>query len=259
MAARTSIAVLQLVVEHTQHIRPVNAATALHRVAKHRPADLRPVLSHPGWLLLLSLVARHAASFNGQGFGSVLLALGRLKQAPQPLLAQLLPVAQAALPNFKAQELSNLLLGLAYLGHSPGKPFLLAAEQHLLTVLAIASPQAISNSLWALAKLACKPAEPCLAAAAQQFTQIVTTATPQEVANLLWAFVTFKYTLPNSLISAAAQQFVSKVDSATPQEAANLLWACTSLNMDPGSPLLDASAPKLLQSNAVVSPLNALI
>ena len=238
--ASSSTDVLQLVVEHSHHFSTVNAATALHRVvaklasASFGAAERKAVPTHPGWPLLLQVVSKHVESFAPRHHANSLWALGKLAQAPEQLLAELLPVAQAALPTFKAQELSNTLLGLAHIGYVPEQAFLLAAEQQLVKLLPRTNPQDISNSLWAFATLQYEPSAQLLTEAAQQFVSLSQTASPQEVANLLWAYATLGVQPGKQLLEACAERLLATLADATPQDVANTLWALGQLRFCPG-------------------------
>ena len=195
--------VLELVTVYGDGFDEIHAATALHRLSSLQPPGLQQLLRHPAWTLLLGLLEAQVHQLNGHGFASVLLALGRLRQAPRPLLVKLLPAVQAAVPDFVPQQLSNALTGLANMGLQPGQGFLLTAEQRLLQVLPEANPQNLSNSVWAFAKLKYRPADKLLVLLSQRLADIIQTATSQAVANLLWAYRQFGFD-PGSAFMALA-------------------------------------------------------
>ena len=145
------------------------------------------MLQNRGWRLLLAVLEAQIPQLDSQGFGNVLLALGRLEQAPEPLLAKLLPAAQAALPTFLPQHVSNSLLGLAYLSIDPGHAFLVAAAKRFVSVIDSATPQNIANALWAYATLGVEPGRQLLDAYVERLLAVLSDAELQPVANSLWA------------------------------------------------------------------------
>ena len=177
---------LQLVTAHSRNFDHIHAATALFRLSEIQPAHLAPVLEHPGLSLLLGVLNERVHHLNEQGNVNVLLALGRLKQAPEPLLGTVLRASLACLPTARAQPLCNVLLALAYLQRTPAGG-LLPAEARLLTLMPSATAQDISNALYACAKLRHRPSGAVMAAALARFTEEMGTAGPQAVANVLWA------------------------------------------------------------------------
>ena len=186
-------AVLELVASYSQSLDAIRAASALHRLSHVRPQDLHSVLQHRGWALLLRSLETNAARLNPRSLSNVLLALGRLRQAPQPLLDQLLLAAQAGLPSFNAQDLSNALWGLAALRKRPGQPFMLAAEARTADVVPDATPQAVANILWAYATLEYRPSDQLLSLLAERLLAALPLAEPQNVANSLWACHQLEY------------------------------------------------------------------
>ena len=211
--AHCSTAVLDLVCEHGHKFNQINAAKAVHQVAKHRPQDLRAVLGHAGWQRLLQVVSSNVDRFKPRHVSNTLWALGALGQKPEQLLAQLLSALPSTLSKGNAQVVSNALWGVAALQIHPGRRLLLAAEKRALRVLPSATSQAVSNVVWSFATLEHRPSDQLLTSAAQRFVEVVHTATQQIVADLLWSYATQEHRPSDQLLTAAAQQFVPVVAS----------------------------------------------
>ena len=137
--------VLELVTSYSQSFNAIHASAAVHSLSSVRPRDLQPVLQHRGWLMLLRSLEAVTAQLPPRNLSNVLLALGRLQQAPQPLMDQLLLATEAAFPRSNAQDLSNCLWALAALRMQPGERFLLAAAERFTVVVMDATPHLESD------------------------------------------------------------------------------------------------------------------
>ena len=103
-SAPSAAAVLQLVVAHGGAFDEAHAVAAMQRFALHTsPAARAPVTSHPGFPLLLALMAQHAQRYTAAQRAAVLLAYASLALQPTPDVQQQLlagqPLATASLSN----------------------------------------------------------------------------------------------------------------------------------------------------------------
>ena len=239
--ARSFTAVLGLVCEHGHKFNHINAATAVHRVAKHRPQALGPVLGHAGWQRLLQVLSSQMERFEPRHVFNALWALGTLRQKPKQLLGQLLAALPSALSKGNEQVVSNALWGIATLQIQPGRRLLLAADKQLLRVLPKATPQAVSNSMWSTATLEHTPSRQLSRDVARRFVETVQTAEPQSVANLLWAYATLGIHPGQQLLEASAKQLLAAMQVAISQHVASAVWAYSQLGYYPGDAFMLAA------------------
>ena len=87
-ASYSPVEILQLACEHSATFDAVNVATCLHRIAKHRPTNMQPVFSHPGYNCILSLVGTHIRKFQAQQLANIMWAFATIEAEPPRQLLQ---------------------------------------------------------------------------------------------------------------------------------------------------------------------------
>jgi hypothetical protein len=222
-------------------------------------ATLHWQVSQQQLLLLADALVRQADTAVPQDISKRVRALGKLGyQMPQQQLSVLLAAftTQRMLDRAGTQAISNLLLGMAYMGQQLPDSIL---DQLQLLVAAFvskrsrANPQELANFLWAMSDLQqqvhAEQLEPLLAA----FEQQLHTAAPQAISNVLLACARFRYA-PAMLLAACEQQqhMQQFLAGAKPQELANTACACVILGHNSGLLLggVLQQAQKLLQQDS---------
>ncbi len=85
-----------------------------------------------------------------------------------------------------------------------GEETLLAAAQHISSILGQFNQQNLALALWAFAKLGWRPHTGLLADACQHALVSLHTINPQNLSNILWALATMDFMPPPSLLEACA-------------------------------------------------------
>lgn len=153
--------ILSLVSKNAKQLNPVNAATALHRIASHLKkarATRDRVLRDSRFLALLDAAADRAASCNPRSVSDMLWAFATLQHWPPAMLKPLLTrVAFHLEANaFEAQHLALIVWAFAVLELKP-TVLLARIEECAISQLKAFNGQNCANLLWGFAKLNYKP------------------------------------------------------------------------------------------------------
>jgi flagellin-specific chaperone FliS len=151
------------------------------------------------------------------------------RQHPAALQQQLVPAFLEKCADANAQDISNVLYGMA----DSGQQLQEEAVQQLLAIftsqLHQAKPQELSNTLWAVATMGQQvPAgqlQQLLAAFISQLHQ----ANPQNVSNKLWAVATIGQQVHAGQLQQLFDALVDQLHQAKPQELSNMLWAVATM------------------------------
>jgi hypothetical protein len=164
-----------------------------------------------------------------------------IRQQHQAALQQLVPAFMEKCAEANAQDISNVLYGMA----DSGQQWPEEAVQQLLSVFVTqlhqVKPQNVSNSLWAVAKLG----QQVLIALVNQLHQ----AKPQNLSNALWAVASMGQQVPAGQRQQLLDAFVGQLHQANPQDMSNTLLACGKLGFLPQR-LLAAGTPQDLANAA---------
>jgi hypothetical protein len=151
------------------------------------------------------------------------------EQHQAALQQQLVPAFMAKCAEANAQDISNVLYGMA----DSGQQLPEEAVQQLLAIfvsqLHQAKPQELSNMLWAAAKLGQQVPSAQLHQLLGAFVGQLHQAKPQEVSNTLWAVATMQQQVPAGQLQQLLNALVNQLHQAKPQELANALWAVTTM------------------------------
>ena len=232
-----------LVRTHCAVMNSVNVATALHRLAKCRPAR-----SKGGGMEAL-LCARTAAVLAGaenvtpRSLTSIAWAVGKLRLSDAPLLAALVAQASAQLARggLDAFGIANVAWALATLYTAATSATTeTVSPQHggLCDALAEAAlarpqefkPQELTNLLWAFATLKRRHAR-LFEALGEVATGRMGEFTPQGLSQTVWAFSKLNLS-KHSLLLAAAAAALPRLASYDPQSVATLAWAFANLEVE---------------------------
>jgi hypothetical protein len=147
------------------------------------------------------------------------------QQHQAALQEQLVPAFMAKCAEANAQDISNVLYGMA----DSGQQLPEEAVRQLLAVfvgqLHMAKPQNMSNTLWAVAKLGQQvPAEQLQQLLDALVGQLHQTK-PQEFSNTLWAVATMGQQVPAEQLQQLLAGFLYQWHQAKPQGVSNTLWA----------------------------------
>jgi hypothetical protein len=181
-----------------------------------------------------------------------------MRQHQAVLQQQLVPAFMEKCAEANAQDISNVLYGMADTGQQLPEE----AVQQLLAVFARqlhqATPQAVSNTLWAVATMGQQvPAaqlQQLLNALVGQLHQVK----PQDVSNTLWAVATMGQQVPSGQLQQLLEALVAELQQANPQNVSNTLLACAKMGFLPqcllAAPglagLLAAGTPQALANSA---------
>jgi hypothetical protein len=237
-----------LIAQHIDSMNAINLSAAIMKLSRDKVQQPKPY----------AVCVRHYLQFATtdctRHLSNVVYALC---QAPQDirqqhqaaLQEQLVPAFMAKCAEANAQDISNVLYGMA----DSGQQLADEAVQQLLAVfvsqLYQATPQSMSNTLWAVAKLGQQvPAgqlQQLLRALVGQLHQ----ATPQGVSNMLWAVATMGQQVPAGQLQQLLNALVGQLHQANSQNISNTLWAVASMGQQvPASQLqqlLDALVGQL--------------
>jgi hypothetical protein len=150
----------------------------------------------------------------------------------------------------RPQQLSNILHGLAKLGHRPGREPLAALLAECLCKVVRFRPRDLATVLWACAKLGVPPGRQLLHNLLVEASDKLGAFNSQDLANTLWALAAAGARPSDAWCAACLEEVVSKLRLFRPQELASVLWACGALGYRP-------SQPQLLQLAAASAALAA--
>jgi hypothetical protein len=137
----------------------------------------------------------------------------------------------------RAQQVSNVLYGVAKAGWQMEGGQVQQLLAALVRLLPDAKPQEVANSLWAAASMDGTVTAQHLQQLMQHLTSKLANASTQEVANSLWAQHLTDQQQQQLQQSQHLQQLLpglaGKLAAAKPQEVSNSLWACAQLRVYP--------------------------
>lgn len=171
------------------------------------------------------------AEYGARNISNVIYALCTASEGLRPQLStvaleQLVPEFMQQLHESNAQDISNVLYGLAGCGHVLGEALVQSMVVRLLSVVDEAKPQAVANSLWAIStmehNLRVDQLKQLVAAVVKQLAWV----RALDVSHTMWACARFHY-LPEELLTSP--KVANVLSSAGDQEVANIAWACGEL------------------------------
>jgi hypothetical protein len=142
----------------------------------------------------------------------------------------------------RPQQLSNILHGLARLGHRPGREPLAALLAECLAKVVRFRPRDLATVLWACARLRAPPSRPLLHNMLVEASDKLGMFNSQDLANTLWALAALGARPPDGWCAAAVDEAAAKLPLFRPQELASTLWALAALGYRPGEAQLAALA-----------------
>jgi hypothetical protein len=174
------------------------------------------------------------AEANAQDISNVLYGMADSgQQLPEEAVHQLLAASVGQLHETKPQSVANTLWAVAKLGQQVPPRQLQELLTALVGELHQATPQNMSNTLWAVATMEQQVPSGQLQQLLNAFVSQWHQARPQHMSNTLWAVATMGQQVPAGQLQQLLNAFAAKLQQAMPQEAANTLWACAKLGFLP--------------------------
>jgi hypothetical protein len=246
-----------LINQHIDSMGAINLAAAIMKLSKLRVQQ--PQLYDS----CVQRYLRFAAADSVRGLSNVVYALCKaprvmMRQHQAALQQQLVPAFMAKCAEAIAQDISNVLYGMADSGHQLQD----MAVQQLLAVFASqvnqAKPQEIANTLWAVAKLGQQVPSAQLQQLLGTLDRQLQQAIPQNLSNTLWAVATMGQQVPARQLQQLLDALVAKLQQANSQDVSNTLLACAKLGFLPQrllaapglAELLGAGTPQALANAA---------
>eukprot|EP00878_Enallax_costatus_P007039 GHUV01007377.1.p1 GENE.GHUV01007377.1~~GHUV01007377.1.p1 ORF type:complete len:273 (+),score=56.46 GHUV01007377.1:675-1493(+) len=173
-------------------------------------------------------IGSNMAEYGPRNISNVIYALCTAAEGLKPQLSdvarqQLVPAFVQLLHASNAQDISNVLYGLAGCGIVLKEVVVQKMIVRLLMVLDEAKLQAVANTLWAVATMEQNLRADQLKQLVGAVASNLSWARALDVSHTLWACAKFAY-LPEELLSSP--QVLSKVATAGNQELSNIAWAC---------------------------------
>jgi hypothetical protein len=220
--------------QHIDRMDTINLSAAIMRLQKLRVQQPQP------FAVCVQRYLQFAAADSTRNLSNVVYALCKAppairRQHKAKLQEQLVPAFMAKCAVANAQDISNVLYGMADSGqHLPEE-----AVQQLLAIfvgqLQQATPQAVANTLLACAKLGCLPQH---LLAARGLAARLQAGTPQELANAAWACGQLGHRdeqLMAALLAEVQQRLTAAETGSSrsfnSQELCNLCWAVAVLDL----------------------------
>eukprot|EP00798_Chlamydomonas_sp_ICE-L_P006166 gene6166-2779_t len=151
--------------------------------------------------LLLSMTPKHIDLMDVQGISNSVYSLAMLRYYNPPLLESLLGAVEYRLDMCTPQNLSNLILGVSYLRHTPGRHWMKSYYSAVEINIELFGPQDVANTLWAFGRLLHRGEQ---------------------------------YKLPSGVVSALLQQSYHHMGQYDPQELVICMWGLARLGFAPG-------------------------
>jgi hypothetical protein len=239
------------IAQHIDSMNAINLSAAILKLSNLHVRQPKP------YAVCVRRYLQFAAADSTRNLSNVVYALCQAPQVirqqhQEALQEQLVPAFMAKCAQANAQDISNVLYGMA----DSGQQLPEEAVQQLLAVfvsqLHQAKPQNMSNTLWAVAKLG----QQVHAGQLQQLLDAVVgqlyQAKPQEVSNAVWAVATMGQQVPARQLQQLLTAIVGQLHQAKPQNMFNTLWAVASMGQQVPAgqlqQLLDALAGQLHQA-----------
>uniref|UniRef100_A0A383VC34 RAP domain-containing protein n=2 Tax=Tetradesmus obliquus TaxID=3088 RepID=A0A383VC34_TETOB len=205
-----------------------NLPAAILKLSKLKCGDPRPYAACMQRYMRFykSDSARHLSNVV-YGLCTAPAAITRQHQAA--LQQQLMPAFVAKLPAVNAQDISNVLYGMAVSGQLFPDEVVQRLMAAFVDQLQHAKPQNVSNTLWAVATMGQTMPDWQLQQLLGVFVSILQQAKPQEVSNTLLAVAKMGQTAPAGQLQQLLAAIVSMLQQAKPQEVSNTLLACAKL------------------------------
>jgi hypothetical protein len=175
-----------------------------------------------------------ASAASAQDISNVVYGMAVSKQRlPKEIVQQLVTVFAGELQQAAPQAVANTLWGVATMDQKVPIWQLQQMLAAFVSMLQQAKPQNVSNVLWAVASMDQQVPDWQLQQLLGAFISMLQQAKPQEVSNTLWAVATMDQDLPAGQLQRLVAASVSMLQQAKPQEVSNLLWACAKLGFLP--------------------------
>ncbi|KAI5065358.1 hypothetical protein GOP47_0020053 [Adiantum capillus-veneris] len=235
VGAKTALEVLEIVGNAEERVRllglpslltPLNAATALHRIAKHMETSGTPKgdrLDFARKKFMAELVARSMEVLAGclaQGLSNIAWALSKIG-GNTLYLSEMDVIANAVLSkasDFNSQNVANTLGAYASMQHAA--PIVFASlSSHAVDTLEAFSSQELAQVLWAHAELM-QPADPLLDAL-DSICLSSEEVLSDSLSDLKWNAPHFKHFLS----SLSSPRNSNPFGNASPEHLANLGWS----------------------------------
>jgi hypothetical protein len=218
----------KLIQQHIHSMTASNLPAAIMRLQKLKVQQ--PQL----YAVCVQRYQQFAAADSTRHLSNVVYALCKApevirRQHQATLQQQLVPAFLAKCAEANAQDISNVLYGMA----DSGQRLLEEAVQQLLNALVgqlhQAKPQNVSNTLWAVAKLGQQVPSGQLQQLLHAVVGQLHQAKPQDVSNTLWAVATMGQQVPAGQLQQLLNALVGQLHQAKPQDMVNTLWAVAKL------------------------------
>jgi hypothetical protein len=170
---------------------------------------------------------------------------------------QLLPAYVQKLAATKAQDISNVVYGIAVSGLGLDANTLQQLLAAFVGVRHTAAPQQLANTVWAVATMGQQVPAEQLRLVLDAFVGMRQQANPQELANTVWAVATMGQQVPAEQLRLVLDAFVGMRQQATPQNVANTVWACAKLGFFPEQLLAAPGLATLLRADTPQGLANA--
>ncbi|CAD7695230.1 unnamed protein product [Ostreobium quekettii] len=237
-----------LLLAHRHTVSGVNVATMVHRMGRicsKEHLKRRAMEAHSGFLgRLLSLVYLKSTELRSQNISNVVWGLGklgaRLRGLPEMasldmVLQELSSRAADQINDFRPQNLSNLVTGLAHLEDSHSQKLLAVIARATKPQIDSFKNQEIVNLLWGLSKLGYLDVEGLFPTAIDSVRGRLATLKPQELSSFLWALAAMGHTECADVVTEVLQQIVPE-DGARPlgpQALSCLMWSASAMKFRP--------------------------
>ena len=244
------MAILQLVQDHGRSFDAVNVATCMHRIAKHKPSNMRAVFAHPGYTAILELISVNIRRFQAQQLANIMWAFATIEAQPPAHLLQARSHATCLHAEQGSLCWANSMLagtaGHAGLGCGAGCAGLSKVVHHTFDIQALFSPLA-DRPCAAIDACTFNPREqvvtvPSLQAMSDAACVISRGFNPQNLANTLWGFAKLDHLPGEQLLQELSVCILRELPRFSAQNTSNMLWAFARLGHNPGPELLDAAA-----------------
>jgi hypothetical protein len=183
---------------------------------------------------LMPVFMAQCAEANAQDISNVLYGMADSdQQLSEEAVQQLLAVFESQLHKTTPQAVSNTLWAVASMGQQVHAGQLQQLLDALVGQLHQATLQNVSNAVWAVATMGKQVPAGQLQQLLDALVRQLHQAKPQSVSNMVWAAATMGQQVPARQLQQLLYALASKLQQATPQAVANTLWACAKLGFLP--------------------------
>ncbi|GLI59944.1 hypothetical protein VaNZ11_001996 [Volvox africanus] len=141
--------------------------------------------------------------------------------------------AAAADVRFTAHGLSQLLWGLARLGHTPQEPTMQALCTDVQRQLQHFTPSGLSNSLWGVTVMSYKPPDSWVADVAASSLQLMPSCSSYDLSIITWALLRLGFVPNRDWLAGFLSASFCQLPSASPEHAARILWGLAKVGLTP--------------------------